>query len=313
MLVAWEAEDGFFRSVPGCGLLVPNLTARSYFLQRNRLARSVRKVFPTVGENLFYDAGKVVVLFLMWLDDAVRHLLCDPHRKKIVYIFDAWAPQWTQMEQKMRMWRNVSIVFFASRQACEHFSDVFAFPIQWCPQAADPATFSRASSANAFPTQPTILNIGRPNRTLAAFFDSFSRKHGFRHIVQSTVEGVLFPTRTAFAGALARSSIVVVHPRNLDSPEVTGAVSTLTARYYEAYNSGGIVCGFKPTSGEFDQVLSGYPFLEFQDERTFEAALLHELSELEKWKQAKYNIALEHSWDARALTMMSAISRSDLK
>ena len=48
-----------------------------------------------------------------------------------------------------------------------------------------------------------------------------------RYLCQIEDERVLFSDRKDFLGALEQSQIVVVHPRNVDSPEITGSVSML--------------------------------------------------------------------------------------
>ncbi len=306
MRVAWSAEEALARAIDA-RLMVPDLPKRSYYFRRNRIARMLRRSWPNFGRDLLlFDCRRDVMLFLMWCDFAVGDVLANPRRRKWVYLFDTWEPQWAQIGKYMKEWRNIGGVMFSSSQAAEHFREIMPFPVFWCPQAADAREFE-------IPAPPakrarSIVNIGRPNRALDDFFIRFAERHGFRYVSQRTPLGTIFKYRADFVRELLGSSIVVVHPRNIDSPEVTGKVSMLTARYFEAYQSGAVVCGFKPNSGEFEKVLGDYPFVEFTGEKAFQEELLEQLKNPRVWAEARNRALKEHSWDARASMMGSWIA-----
>jgi hypothetical protein len=74
----------------------------------------------------------------------------------------------------------------------------------------------------------------------------------------------------------------------------------LTARYFEAYLSGAVVCGIKPSSGEFDAVLHGLPFVEYRDAASFAEELKQALANRSPWIAARNEILRRHTWTNRA-------------
>jgi hypothetical protein len=298
MNAAWSAEEALARHTGG-RLRVPDLFSRQYLFRQNRIARWIRKGSPGFGQDaLLFDFGREVVIFLMWCDKMVSEVLKSPGRRKWLYIFDSWEPDWNAVEVFLQSATNVGAVFFSSSQAAAHFDAILEVPVLWCPQAADPKEFNSVSGSAE--RLPQILNIGRANRTLGEFFRGFSGRSGLALLSQNETMDILFPDRASFVQALGRSRIVVVHPRDMDAPEQTGSVSMLTARYFEAFMSGAVVCGFKPRSGEFEQVFREYPFVEYRDPGSFERDLLEELGRPERWASARERALEEHSWDARA-------------
>jgi hypothetical protein len=295
MDVACDAENAL-AALPGNRLLAPDYPVREYVLTRNRVARTLLRHAPGWSPDLFMGCGGHRFFFLMWCDRRVFPLMRNASIKKSAYLFDTWEPDWAWMESEMAGWRNIGAVYFSSSQAARHFKPRLPYAVRWCPQATTVPQAPRVQSSG----QRVVLNIGRPNKTLSAFFKSFCAEQGMTYLSQDTVEGILFASRRDFLDTLLRSAIVVVHPRNIDSPEMTGAVSMLTSRYFEAYHSGGIVCGFKPQSGEFEQVLADYPFIEFTDAQRFKAQLLAALDQPEPWRQACERAQREHTWAQRA-------------
>lgn len=301
MDVAFEAEDAM-SSHKGVCCMSPDFTVRDYWLKRNRIARNLTRFCPHWSPDIFIGCGYNLFFFLMWCDKRVFATMRNPRKRKWVYIFDSWEPHWESIKHEMMQWRNIGAVYFSSSQTADYFRSLMTFPIRWCPQAT---TFSATVDADVFDLaddqlqRSVVLNIGRSNAILSAFFEKFCTRHGMEYIYQKDPEQILFPNRNSFYRILKRSRIVVVHPRNIDSPEVTGCVSMLTARYFEAYHSGSVVCGFKPSSGEFERVMDGLPFVEYHDPVQFESDLLQALNQPEIWHAAREKIRSEHSWIKR--------------
>lgn len=280
---------------------------RAWLFQNNRIARNLRKVFPSLGQALLPDIGPKVFLFFMGPHRKFNELLCDPHRKTWVYLFDAWEPGWPAIEAWMRTWSNVGGVWFASSQAADYFRPKFPFPVAWLPQASDSTEFAAHDIATFQLRENTVFNIGRNNGVLTHFFEEFSARHHLTYLHEVGDGQILYEMRSDWIAKLCHSKIVVVHPRNLSHPDVTGDVSMLTARYYEAYNTGAIVCGFKPTSGEFERALQGFPFIEYRDADSFESELLAALANPAPWHAAREKIRREHNWQARFAHITSAL------
>jgi hypothetical protein len=238
------------------------------------------------------------MLFLMGLTKEIMPVLRDPSCRKHIYLFDTWEPDWEFIEAMLRSAKSLHCVLMSSSQAAEHFRERLDCMVHWVPQAAISSEFS-PQALNWSRKKKRILNIGRTNRRLNDFFLAFSEKHGFEYLRDEYPGQMMFKTRSAFLQALYESQIVVVHPRNREYPEFTGRVSMLTARNFEAYQSGGIVCGFRPDSGEFESVFDGFPFVDFIDAEQFEVALLSELKNADRWVAASEKCMDQHTWERR--------------
>jgi hypothetical protein len=250
---------------------------------------------------MFFGLRNDLFLFMMVLRKQFMPLLEDSSRKKRIYLFDTWEPGWYELERSLNRAKGVQAVFMSSLQAATHFQGRFSFPVSWLPQAANRKEFN-STNGDWRNKKNIILNIGRTNKLLNAFFEMFATKHGYEYIRPHIYGEVNFERREDLLRVLYQSKIVVVHPHNLDSPEITGCVSTLTARYFEAYQSSAVVCGFKPSSNEFDQVLSGMPFVVFDEPESFEIALLDALKHPSKWIEAGLKCQASHTWEERLRT-----------
>lgn len=297
MPVEWAAEDAL-KSITGNRIVSPNLPRREYWLKQNTLARTLGKFTPHLSEKMFVGLSDNLFLFMMALRKRFMPLLEDASHKKLIYLFDTWEPGWKELERSLNRAKGVQAVLMSSLQATAHFQGRFSFPVSWLPQAANSKEFN-LTAGEWSKKKNIILNIGRTNKLLNVFFEKFAEKHGYEYIRPLVYGEVNFQSREELLKVLHQSKIVVVHPHNLDSPEITGCVSTLTARYFEAYQSSAVVCGFKPSSNEFDEVLTGMPFVSYEEPKSFETGLLDALEHPGKWIDAGLRCQSMHTWERR--------------
>ena len=135
MPVAWAAEDAF-AAVSNADVFAPDLERRKYWFRNNRVARSLVTAWPSLQKRIYGPLGSSVVLFLMALDNNFMPLIQDEDRKKWIYLFDTWEPDWREIERKLSTGRNIQAVYMSSSQAAEHFQGRLPFQINWLPQAA---------------------------------------------------------------------------------------------------------------------------------------------------------------------------------
>jgi hypothetical protein len=303
MAAGWSAERAL-GTLTGARVLHVNYARRQYVWQTNRLARWLRRLIPSFGQDLFWDAGSRVAIFAMGLHKPLHSLLRDPLRTKWLYLFDLWEPQWSNAEREFLEWRGIARLYLSSSQAAEYFASRLPFPVRWLPQAGDASEFPDQVVRPVAQRSKTVMNIGRTNTVLDRFFIEFCAKHGFQYLRELKAGKVVFADRHDFLAGLLNSQIVVVHPKNLEYPEHTGVSSFLTARYYEAYLSGAVVCGFKPTSGEFEKVLGSLAFIEYRDTATFERELLMAVNQQDARNESRQRVLAEHTWQARLTTIL---------
>ena len=309
MPVAWAAEEAFANAT-GAKIVTDWTPGPS---QNGRFHALVRRLQRVVGvstsqHGVTTRASRDVILFLMGLSKDVLPVLQDVSWRKWLYLFDTWEPGWQLTEDILQKAMSVQCVYMSSSQSVEHFRGRLQCDVQWLPQAAISTEFS-PKALDWGKKRKTILNIGRTNRVLDDFFVGFSQKHGFKYLRDEYPGQMLFKTRAAFLSALYEAQIVVVHPRNFEYPELTGRVSMLTARNFEAYQSGGVVCGFKPDSGEFERVLDGFPFVEFGCAEQFEVELLSAVRDSSCWRTATEECMRRHTWECRVSKMAHSIQQ----
>lgn len=299
MPVAWGAEDAL-AAISDARIVTDWGQPQVSLNQGSRLRRKALRIFTATKSRLktLTQSQQEVVLFLMGLSREVIPTLKDAGLRKTIYLFDTWEPEWDKIEEILNSAKSLQSVFMSSSQAVNHFRTRLNCDIHWLPQAAISSEFSERAS-DWSNKQKTIVNIGRTNSVLDEFFCEFSRKHGYTYLRDQYPGEAKFKNRGDFLNALYTAQIVVVHPRNLEYPETTGCVSMLTARNFEAYQSGGVVCGFKPDSGEFEDVLSEFPFIEFKSSKQFEADLLVSVDAPASWCAALDRCRQLHTWETR--------------
>lgn len=292
MPVAWGAEDALARlsgfqiapirdQTPGAGSV-----------------STLNRFRPVLGRLSRLSRDKDAFIFAMGLDKSTRFLLQDSSIRKWLYIFDTWEPQWERLANELRAAKQLKGVYLSSSQTALYLQERLDCPVAWVPQAARLDEFSLDSLGWSNKSN-IVLNIGRVNQTLDSFFLRFSEKHDFEYIRERIPGQVCFASRSDFLDAIRKAKIVVVHPRDMEYPDVTGCVSMLTARYFESYQSSSVVCGYKPRSGEFETVMQGFPFIEHADDSQFERELIEALSAPYVWGGARERCLESHTWDRR--------------
>lgn len=309
MAVSNDAENALARVSEG-RLCIPDFKLRSYLCWRNRVSRTILRRFPGFYANILPEIIGDSALFLMGVDLALNGFLSSPRSRKWIYLYDAPESAWVFLERKFHTWRNIGCLYLSSSQAAAYFQEKLNFPVQWLPQASTYKYIALKGKYKELGREKIILNIGRPNKALGEFFRWFSEKHGFHFITQDTTEGILFSNREEFLSILNNSAIAVVHPRNIDHPDEMGCVSMLTARYYEAYQSGAVVAGFRPVSGEFEKIFSGYPFVEMHAWSSFQDELICELDQKSKWLAIARQARVKHCWENRVKEIFNDIKKA---
>jgi len=305
MPVAWAAEDAFSR-VTGAKI---DTSWPFFFNLHNGSNQFTRRIIqfltiPSYCRSKLFRSTQDVFMFLMDFPKKLIPLFCNPSLRISLYLFDVWEPGWNRLEEFLSAASGIQRVFMSSYQAAEHFRDRLRIEVKWVPQAANSSEFSFVAKEWKR-KKNIIINMGRKNRVLDDFLVEFSRKYNFDYIRGRYPGEVRFKFRKDFLNALYSARVVVVHPQNLDQPEKTGCVSMLTARYFEAYQSGGVVCGFKPHSGEFEKVLGGFPFVEYTNSCQFESDLLSAIASPEPWIAAVDLCREFHTWERRLLSIKS--------
>ena len=64
----------------------------------------------------------------------------------------------------------------------------------------------------------------------------------------------------------------------------------------------------KPSSGEFERVLGGLPFIEYSEPERFEWDLLEALKRDEIWEYARSKVLDAHTWQTRTKRILSDIA-----
>ena len=266
-----------------------------YFILRIQLKLASRTNIKASNHNLLFKNERYFIA-LMGLGPCklFRPILRDEKVNKIVYLFDVWEPEFSSFYKEMEHWENISIVYFAYKQANEYFENQFEFRTKWAPQAVDINEFYEFRNIKK---ERIIVQVGRKDDELHPFFLKFSKKYNMDYIYEKVKGEVIAPQRRDYIKLISKASIFVISPQNFSFPERTGSVSPVTAKYYEGYASSALVVGKKTSSDEFDLLFPGYSFVEYKNnEVQFEQEILSMLGE--KFDVFE-RIEKEHTWDKR--------------
>lgn len=162
----------------------------------------------------------------------------------VPYCFDCWPSSYERWSSFFRRHR-VRLAFFSARQSAIYFAEqVPLMKSIWLPEAADPDEYdpSRQWSERDI----DILELGRRDEKFHSAIAGNMALRGRRHLFEHIKGEVVFPSRADFIDGLGRTKISVCFPCSQTHPERSGAVETVTHRYFESMASKCLILGRAP-------------------------------------------------------------------
>jgi len=236
-------------------------------------------------------------------------------RRVVVYVFDAWTSSSATLQRHRELWRLCDKVFVSFPAAAEAWRSQLGCPVEYLPQAIDPARFHPGSDRPIH-----VLSIGRRLESVHRQLVGISSRHGLWYQFSESRAPVAIDLEDSqfLLARLCRSARIqicwpleVTHAESRRVGYTPADGSPITARWFEAAASGSIVMGSKPASLEFDRLFPDEAFvreLPRASERQLELAVLEALAdhdELRPRSALARHVLTHHCWQVRCAEILA--------
>lgn len=250
------------------------------------------------------DDGPVLVPFMGYSES--RTIPFSYWTEIIPYCFDCWPVNY-QRWRSLLVRHRVRLAFFSARQSAEYFgNELKGVRSIWVPEATDPSDYS--ASQKLIDRDIDVLELGRKNDCFHAAIRDYLCRSGRCHLFERIRGKIIFPTRDELVAGLARSKISVCFPCSQTHPERSGAVETVTHRYFESMASKCIIVGHCPQ--ELKDLFGYNPVVDADQGHEIEQIdfILKKVSDFQGLVDANYSRLLEvGTWTSRVRIMFQIV------
>lgn len=169
----------------------------------------------------------------------------------VVYAIDTWyshLEQWKKVLVKI----NVKIVFCSNKASISTFQN-FIENVYYLPYSANEHWFY--PRANVKKTH-LFMQMGRKNKTLHEYVLRYIKENGIEneaYISEKKRGEIIYPKFNQLAEEINKTRFFILAPRDIDEFDITGAISDVTARFYEGMACKTLLIGYKPKD-TFDEL-----------------------------------------------------------
>lgn len=225
----------------------------------------------------------------------------------ILYCFDTWEAQYKEWNQFFSM-INPAYIFFAYKSSKEYFQNIYN-NVYFLPQSMDEKFFYPRNLSK----EHLFMQMGRKNMGIHKMILNYLQTHGLKdsdeNYVYERIPGkIIYPQTNELAEHICKSQFFVCAPKLLEDFELTGEVSDVTARFYEAMACKSLIIGFKPKT--YDELFPRGSMIELKnDENDFEEKITYFLNNPDVYKQLVNENYLylisNHKWKNRLDVILS--------
>lgn len=217
-----------------------------------------------------------------------------------IYCFDVWESKYDQYK-KLFDFICPKLIFFAYKEAWKYFKKDFnSFFI---PQSMDSAYFfpRKCKKSRLF------IQIGRRNEKIHNLILEYLKQNNMtvtdeNYLFEKQKGKILFPNTDDLATEIARSKYFIAAPQSCENTKLTGRVSDVTARFYEAMACKTMIIGYKPDT--FDELFPKDAMIDLNgEEKTFDEVITFWEEHPEEYESVinrNYELVMEyHTWSKR--------------
>ena len=258
------------------------------------------------GRNLTQLSNRAYIVAMMWPKTA-RLLPVGCWAEVIPLCFDCWPKDYEEWEQVFRRF-HIRTAFFTARQSAEYFSKkMVSMESLWIPEAADPTEY--LADIALVERAVDVLELGRRSDVYHVAITEMLQENGFQHLyVKGTAR--MFPTRKQLMETWQQTKISICFPKSWTDLERSGAMETVTFRYFESIASKCLIVGHCPE--ELSDIFGYNPVVE-TEKNNLSGQLLAILSNIGKYQvlvDKNYQRMLEvGTWNARVQTMLPLLQQ----
>ena len=216
-----------------------------------------------------------------------------------LYCFDVWESKY-ELYEEMYNYISPQLIFFAYKAACIHFSN--SYRCYFVPQSMDINFFY---PRNIEKTR-LFIQIGRRNENIHSMILKYMQDKNIpltddNYLYEKVKGTILFPNTEDLATEIARTKYFVAAPQSKENTELTGRVSDVTARFYEAMACKTLIIGYKPDT--FDELFPSDAMIDLENDETLNDVIRFFEEHPEEYQRIvdrNYDLIVKkHTWKER--------------
>lgn len=293
----------------------------------SHINKIVYKLFKFRMPDIMYGTkelqqANIIMYIAMGIFDLERNLetlrrLSLKGKKIVIYCFDTWESQydrWISMFDKI----NPRIIFFAYKQSACYFASKYN-ACYWIPQSMDKVYFYNDKEEKEI--THLFMQMGRKTISIHNWIMDYLKENKLPDVPENYVyereKGkIIYPKTENLADNIRKTKYFVCAPQIVDNSSVTGQISDVTARFYEAMACKTLIIGFKPDT--FDCLFPEDAMVTLKkDGSDFFSIIDFYESHPEEYNRIvnrNYELLMErHTWSNRLESMIEIIEKECFK
>ena len=232
------------------------------------------------------------------------------NHKKIVYCIDTWTQRVDQWKSLLKE-AGVDCVFCSYKASVKVFRE-FIKDVYYLPQSMNEKYFYPRNTGEK---THLFMQMGRKNQTLHEWVLRYIAEHGLAdsdYIREKEKGQIIYPEFEQLAEEINKTSFFILAPRDVEEPQITGAISDVTARFYEGMACKTLLVGFKPKD-TFDELFpSATAMIEVKDYDDFKNKIDFYRQNNDVYNEIVENnydyLMRHHTWSHRVITLIEKLS-----
>ncbi len=238
-LPSYDAIEEFEANFPNS---IINKSEVKTKIQR-RIIQKIIELYPNIFSLKLSEKYQDVFTILMSPPDIYKLIpLTLFSKRKHIYIYDLWKPEYQYFEKCLRS-LNITNVFFSSRQTQQYFNKK-CYDLQtkfyWLPEAVSSEIYQFLDYKDK---SIDLLSFGRKYDLYHDSILEYAQNNNINYIYQK--DKIVFDNKTDFTQGLANSKISLCFPASVTSNKV-GNISKITMRYFQSMASKCLILGKAP-------------------------------------------------------------------
>lgn len=233
-----------------------------------------------------------------------------------IYCFDVWESEYYIWE-KCFNYIDPDFIFFAYKEACEAFGKKGKWSTYFVPQSMDERFFHERNIDKS----RLFMQMGRKNMSVHNMILNYLSSHGIEdtdnnYLYSRAKDKLVCPDTNDLAENICRSYFFVCAPQSMENSKLTGKVSDVTARFYEAMACKTLIIGYKPDT--YDDLFPSDSMIELDpDGSDFEEKVNLYLNDQKLYNETverNYRLLMEnHKWKNRYEAIISVYNNQEDK
>ena len=165
----------------------------------------------------------------------------------ILYCFDTWEPKYEEFEKIFKKIRP-QYLFCTYLKSAEHFKRVLSETrVYWLQQSMDKTVFYDYGEEK----KRLFIQMGRKNESLHHYVFEYldhnkieNNNKNYNYMKEN--KKPIYKNKFDLAKNINATKFFITAPQNIDNYKITGNISEVTARYFEAMAAKSLIVGYKP-------------------------------------------------------------------